>query len=71
MRHGGKEAGRSDAIADAFKSLLPAVTRLVALHFQRTVVNRALARLEGREDREALVAALAAVESAKLEVAWR
>jgi len=71
VRHGGREAGRSAAIADSFKALLPAVTRLVALHFQRTVVNRALARLEGREDQEALGAALAAVESAKLEVEWR
>lgn len=71
VRRARPDAERGDAIVAAFRALLPAVTRLVALHFQRTVVNRALARLEGREDQEALSAALAAVESAKLEVAWR
>jgi len=71
VRRGGEAAGQSDAITAAFQALLPTVTRLVALHFQRTLVSRALARLEGRGDSEALGAALAAVESARLEVAWR
>ncbi len=71
VRRGGEDEGRSESITAAFQSLLPEVTRLVALHFQRTVVNRALARLAGRGDREALERALAAVESARLEVAWR
>ena len=66
--------GRGDAeITEAFQRLLPAVTRLVALHFQRTLVSRALARLEGRGESEALRAALSAVEEKRLEVevAWR
>lgn len=71
VRRGGEVAGQSEAITAAFQALLPTVTRLVALHFQRTLVSRALARLEGRGDSEALGAALAAVESARLEVAWR
>jgi len=71
VRRGGEAPGQSDAITAAFQALLPTVTRLVALHFQRTLVSRALARLEGRGDSEALGAALAAVESARLEVAWR
>ena len=71
VRRGGEAAGQSEAITAAFQALLPTVTRLVALHFQRTLVSRALARLEGRGDSEALGAALAAVESARLEVAWR
>lgn len=71
VRHGRSDAPDDDAITAAFQALLPAVTRLVALHFQRTVVNRALARLEGRKDQQALGAALAAAESSKLEVSWR
>jgi len=71
VRRSGEVAGQSEAITAAFQALLPTVTRLVALHFQRTLVSRALARLEGRGDSEALGAALAAVESARLEVAWR
>ncbi len=71
VRQGGQAADPSHEIAASFQSLLPAVTRLVALHFQRTLVNRALARLEGRGDRDALGAAIAAVESGRLEVSWR
>ena len=59
------------AISQAFHSLLPAVTRLVALHFQRTVVNRAMERLRSSGDSQALEEALAATESSRLEVAWR
>jgi Arc/MetJ family transcription regulator len=69
-RAGGEdEAG--DAVADAFRSLLPQVARLVALHFQRTLVNRALERLRGAGNREALERALEATGSARLEVSWR
>jgi DNA-binding transcriptional MerR regulator len=71
VRRGGEEEGRSQEITRAFQTLLPTVTQLVALHFQRTLVNRALARLEGRGESEALAEALAAVESGRLEVSWR
>jgi DNA-binding transcriptional MerR regulator len=73
VRKHGPTAGDADAITDAFRSLLPQVTRLVALHFQRTLVNRALERLAGSNETEALAAARAATESARLEVAvdWR
>ncbi len=71
VRRAGDEAGRSQDITRAFQALLPTVTQLVALHFQRTLVNRALARLEGRGESEALAEALAAVESGRLEVSWR
>lgn len=59
------------AIRDAFRSLLPHVTRLVALHFQRTLINRALERLRASGEDEDLQQALAATESARLEVSWR
>jgi DNA-binding transcriptional MerR regulator len=73
-RHVRKPAGEPREPVDvtaAFKDLLPQVTRLVALHFQRTVVSRALHRLADREENEALRAALAATESSSLEVTWR
>jgi len=70
---GAGDAHDADAITDAFRTLLPQVTRLVALHFQRTLINRALERLAGADEPEALAAAQAATGSARLEVAvaWR
>jgi DNA-binding transcriptional MerR regulator len=61
----------SDETTDAFRRLLPHVTRLVALHFQRTLVNRALERLQTHGEDDALQQALAATESLRLEVSWR
>jgi hypothetical protein len=43
----------------------------VALHFQRTLVNRALDRLRAAGDSQALERALTATESGRLEVEWR
>lgn len=50
-----------------FRQLLPEATRLVALHFQHTVVRRALSRLHGEGEQ----APLRELASARLEVAWR
>ena len=71
VRKSGPAADNDVAIARVFHALLPQVTKVVALHFQRTLVNRALARLEGVEEAAALEAALSATDSARLEVAWR
>jgi DNA-binding transcriptional MerR regulator len=56
-----------------FKEMLPQATRLVALHFQRTLVARALDRFRDKQEHGALAEALAATESAQLdvEVTWR
>ncbi len=70
IRRAATPSDEPEAVTDAFRRLLPQVTRLVALHFQRTVVTRALARLEGRRELEDLAEALAAVESSRLEVRW-
>lgn len=70
VRRTGEPGRDPDAVTDAFRTLLPQVTRLVALFFQRTLVSRALARLEGRGEDEALLRALASAESARLDVAW-
>lgn len=61
----------TESVAETFRRLLPAVTMLVAAHFQRTLLRRAIDRLRGKEHDEALEAAVAAVESGHLEVAWR
>lgn len=71
VRRAPPPAGDPGAVTGAFRSLLPQLTRLVALHFQRTVVTRALSRLEGNRELEDLAKALAAVESSQLEVKWR
>ena len=60
-----------EAVAEAFRDLLPQVARLVALHFQRTLVNRALERIRNRGDYGALEKALSETQSAHLEVSWR
>jgi DNA-binding transcriptional MerR regulator len=68
-RHAG--APQEGEVEAAFRALLPEATRLVALFFQRTLVSQALARLRGRGESEALASAVAATESARLEVAWK
>lgn len=71
VRERGARDGDALSISEAFRSLLPQVTILVARHFQRTLVGRALERLDHSGQREALEAAVAATESAQLSVAWR
>lgn len=66
----GSEAPSKDEVTQAFQELLPAVTTLVALHFQRTLIRRARARLARKGDEEALAAVLAATEDARLRVSW-
>jgi DNA-binding transcriptional MerR regulator len=59
-----------DAITQTFRELLPAVTKLVALHFQRTLLHRARARLARSGEDDALKAALDATQEAQLKVSW-
>jgi hypothetical protein len=51
--------------------MLPQVTRLVALHFQRTLVNQALERVRRGGEDATIEQAIAAAESGRLDVAWR
>lgn len=71
VRRVGEGGADAEAIADTFRRLLPAVTTLVALHFQRTLLQRAVARLRQQSDAAALEKAVAVIESGRLEVAWR
>jgi DNA-binding transcriptional MerR regulator len=73
VRKAGPLAGDTEAITRAFQTLLPLATRLVAVHFQRTLLTRALERLAGKAELESLEAALEATETSRLEVevAWK
>ena len=71
VEQSGDDEASGEAIAAAFRTMLPQVARLVALHFQRTLVARALERLRNAGDRAALEQALEATQSAHLEVSWR
>ena len=70
-----RKASQSDTnpevVALAFQQLLPKVTRLVALHFQRTLVNRAIDRLRRTGEGPALEVALDAVATAAERQDWR
>jgi hypothetical protein len=68
---GAHEAPPADVLAALFRDLLPEVTRLVAIHFQRTLVRRALERLGEGDEGAALQDALERAATARLEVAWR
>ena len=60
-----------DFVRGIFEKLLPKATHVVALHFQRTIVARALERLRASGDGRALEEALEMTRSARLEVQWR
>jgi hypothetical protein len=67
-----KPRGEDDeGVRRVFERLLPKATEIVALHFQRTVVTRALARLRASGDARALEEALEMTRASRLEVQWR
>ncbi|MEE8165359.1 MAG: MerR family transcriptional regulator [Myxococcota bacterium] len=67
-----KPRGEDDqSVRRVFERLLPQATQVVALHFQRTIVARALARLRKSGDARALEEALEMTQAARLEVQWR
>jgi DNA-binding transcriptional MerR regulator len=70
-RQGGALADDGGGVAEAFKTLLPVVTGLVAHHFQRLLVNRALKRLRKKGDRGALAAAVEVTSKTRIGVGWR
>jgi DNA-binding transcriptional MerR regulator len=60
-----------DAVARAFKDILPVVTALVAHHFQRVLVNRALKRLKRSGEHGSLEVALKVASETRLGVRWQ
>jgi DNA-binding transcriptional MerR regulator len=67
-----KKDGEEDpeAVAEAFRELLPAVTALVAHHFQRVLVNRAVSRLRKSGEKKALRDALRETKKTRLGNGW-
>jgi DNA-binding transcriptional MerR regulator len=67
-----KPHGENDEeVSRIFERLLPQATEVVALHFQMTIVARALERLRASGDVRALEEALEMTQAARLEVQWR
>ena len=59
-----------EAVAEAFRDLLPVVTALVAHHFQRVLVNRALKRLKKSGEKSELQVALKATARTRIGFRW-
>jgi hypothetical protein len=59
-----------EAVARAFKDMLPLVSALVAHHFQRLLVNRALRRLKKKGERDALEVAVQVAARTRLGLRW-
>lgn len=69
-----KEPGKStdpEAVADAFRELLPLVTAVIAHHFQRVLVNRALKRLRKSGEKGSLEEALKVASKTRLGLRWK
>ncbi|MCC6849437.1 MAG: MerR family transcriptional regulator [Deltaproteobacteria bacterium] len=69
-RRRGSEAD-PEGVSAAFKDILPLVTALVAHHFQRVLVNRALKRLKQSGERGPLEVALKVASETRLGVRWQ
>ena len=69
-RDRGKESD-PEAVADAFRELLPLTTAVIAHHFQRVLVNRALKRLRESGEKGSLEAALRAATKTRLGLRWK
>jgi DNA-binding transcriptional MerR regulator len=65
------EAEALDTVAEAYRELLPVVTGLVAHHFPRVLVNRALERLERSGERRSLATARRTAAGPRLRLLWR
>ncbi|MFN2424868.1 MAG: MerR family transcriptional regulator [Candidatus Binatia bacterium] len=78
-KHGGESGSKArdpqqengEEVARAFREILPVVTAIVAHHFQRVLVNRALRRLRKKGDASTLSFALKVASRTRLNVSWR
>ena len=60
-----------EAVADAFREMLPIVVSLVAQHFHRLLVGRALARIKQSGDKKAFRVAQRTAGEVRLRLAQR
>lgn len=67
------EVDSAQSVVNTFRDLLPAVTTVVALQFQRTLVAKGRERLaaESDADARAIEAAIAGAKLPRLEVSWQ
>jgi DNA-binding transcriptional MerR regulator len=70
-RTDGRDGERPEAVAEAYRELLPVVTGLVAHHFQRVLTGRALERLETSGEKRTWRTALKETTRARLRLSWR
>jgi DNA-binding transcriptional MerR regulator len=70
-RADGPDATTPEAVAEAYRELLPIVTGLVAHHFQRVLANRALERLQASGEKRTWRAALKETARTRLKLSWR
>lgn len=70
-RADGGDAESPEAVAEAYRELMPTVTALVAHHFQRALVNRALERLEKSGEKRSWRTALRETARGRLRLSWR
>jgi DNA-binding transcriptional MerR regulator len=72
-KRGGSDGAEESeqSVVQAFEELLPIVTALVAHHFQRVLVNRALKRLKKSGQKRQLDQALRATRKARFKLRWR
>lgn len=70
-KRGGRQVDADpEQVAEAFRELLPVVTALVAHHFQRVLVARALRRLKRGKEHRALEIASRAASDLRLRLRW-
>jgi DNA-binding transcriptional MerR regulator len=67
----GSDGEAPERVAEAYRDLLPVVTTLVAQHFQRVLVNRALERLRDSGSKRSWRTALKETARARLRFSWR
>lgn len=67
-RNGAHE--NPEDVARGFKEILPLVTALIAHHFQRLLINRALKRLKKKGDRDALQVAVEVSARTRFGLRW-
>ncbi len=70
-RADGEDGETPETVAEAYREILPVVTGLVAHHFQRVLVNRALDRLQASGEKRSWRAALKETARARLKLSWR
>lgn len=71
VRKAGGTEQDPEAVAEAFRELMPVATALVAHHFQRVLISRALKRLKQSGEKRALQTAVRETKRARFGLRWK